>query len=290
MKIDRFLLADHGSPRRLANAITDQLPKQTIPVPIEEIAGELDITEIRFMETEGFEGGLIAFDDKSEGIILLNPKSSKQRQRFTIGHELGHFLIPTHTTDGNRNFSCTKEDLQASSSDKNASRREIEANLFSAELLMPEQYFKTDIRQFGEPDIEHIRSLAKRYNMSTESTARRYVELNDYTCAIVFSHQNNVRYSVKNESFPWLEPGKNDPLPKDSLSVSSRKQEGETSQWEEVKSNIWISDEKRRLPENILEQTLQQQGDHGITLLFLEQTETDEDDEETEWPEPTFGR
>jgi Zn-dependent peptidase ImmA (M78 family) len=287
--IDRFLLADHGSPRRLANAITDQLPPKTIPVPIHEIAKDLDIVDIRYFETDGFEGGLVAFEDKSEGTILVNGNSSEKRQRFTIGHELGHFLIPTHT--GKRGeFLCTKEDLRANRSSDITKRKEIEANQFSVELLMPEKYFRKDIRVFGEPDISNILTIAQKFNMSIESTARRYVELSDYHCAIVFSRQGRVRYHIKSESFPWLEPGKDCPIPTGSLSAVSSRSVGDTSQWEEVNSDIWISDDSKRYPEKVLEQTLLQQNDYRISLLFFEEIELDEDEEEEEWPEPTFSK
>ena len=43
-------------------------------------------------DTTSFEGALLTDPDKSQGIILCRPGVPGGRRRFTIGHELGHFL------------------------------------------------------------------------------------------------------------------------------------------------------------------------------------------------------
>jgi Zn-dependent peptidase ImmA (M78 family) len=65
-------------------------------VPVEEWARRLDIEEIAPLETQRFEGGFLTDENRSRGIILVNKEASEGRRRFTIGHELGHFLIMSH--------------------------------------------------------------------------------------------------------------------------------------------------------------------------------------------------
>jgi Zn-dependent peptidase ImmA (M78 family) len=96
MKIARMDLSDVGSPEGLMRQILKLEPNLPIPVPVEELAIQLDIERIAELETDGFEGGLITDDDRSTGIILVNRKAFKGRRRFTVGHELGHFLMRTH--------------------------------------------------------------------------------------------------------------------------------------------------------------------------------------------------
>src|SRR4051812_20077755 len=96
MTVSRIDLADAGSPEKLILEILKAEPDLPIPVPVEQLARQLDIADIKDLETDGFIGGLITNQQKSTGVILVNQDLRKERRRFTIGHELGHFLIPSH--------------------------------------------------------------------------------------------------------------------------------------------------------------------------------------------------
>jgi hypothetical protein len=85
-------LADHGSPERLAKCIHQQLADFAPPVPVERVAAEVGIEEI-CGEDASFESMLIADAGKRRGIIVYNRRGTVERHRFTIAHELGHFLI-----------------------------------------------------------------------------------------------------------------------------------------------------------------------------------------------------
>ena len=109
MNVTHMDLADAGSPDKIVQIILKSEPSLPIPVPIEELCVQLDITQIQPLTTEGFEGGLITDAEKSTGIILCNDSSPYQRRRFTIGHELGHFLIPSHVLPDNEKFLCSRD-------------------------------------------------------------------------------------------------------------------------------------------------------------------------------------
>ncbi len=63
---------------------------------IEDLARSINIIDILEMETEEFEGGLTTDPDKRKGVILYKGRTTGGRRRFTIAHEIGHFLIPWH--------------------------------------------------------------------------------------------------------------------------------------------------------------------------------------------------
>jgi hypothetical protein len=95
VELDRMAIEDVGAnPERLAQAIHDQLPGLQGAVPVYDIARALDIEEIRDEALSGFEGALITPPEKGTGSILVNATSPRQRRRYTVGHELGHFLNP----------------------------------------------------------------------------------------------------------------------------------------------------------------------------------------------------
>jgi Zn-dependent peptidase ImmA (M78 family) len=51
------------------------------------------------------------FPDRSSGTILVNESAGNRRRRFTIGHELGHFLLPWHTLRSGQGFLCSSKDM-----------------------------------------------------------------------------------------------------------------------------------------------------------------------------------
>ncbi len=151
------------------------------PVPVEKIArGEgAQIARHRF---EGWESGFILRDGR-QTIIGVNTRTSRRRQRFTIAHEIGHFLlhegalIVDHAVRVN-----WRDEVSGMATDT----EEIEANTFAAELLMPrefvinklEEYMKkigTTNRTMSHEDL--ITSLAREFDVSAEAMGYRLINL-----------------------------------------------------------------------------------------------------------------
>jgi Zn-dependent peptidase ImmA (M78 family) len=283
IKIDRMALDDAGGdPERIAAAVIAQIRDLAPPIPVEEIAYAADITEIQRTELTNYEGGLIAWDDKFEGKILVNCRSIPERQRYTIGHELGHFLNPWHQPPSEEGFRCTATDMvrtEARPGDR-ALQMEVEANIFAAELLLPRTLFLRDLRTRAGLDLEHIVQLAGRYAVSKEATGRRYVALQNEPCAIVFSRNGLIRYSGRNQEFPFLDIQPGQPVPAQSLAARRDGLQGVVSDWSDVDGGIWLSQPRGR---RVCEQTLAQREGYRVTLLALADEELDEDcDEERE--------
>src|ERR1051326_1475569 len=131
--LDRVALEDVSlEPQKLAEWILGQIAYQHGQVPIAKIAYALGITEIRAERLTNLEGTLITTPERSHGAILVNSTSSPQRRRYTVGHELGHYLNPYHAEAGDKDRSCSKQDLSANFvAGVDAHRRqEVEANRF----------------------------------------------------------------------------------------------------------------------------------------------------------------
>ena len=278
--LDLIELDGKATPEALAAEIIRQNPEISVPVPIEEIAKRAGILEIQPLRSEAFEGMLLANAEKSEGVVFVNQDRPRQRQRFTIGHEVGHFLLPWHRNmkDGSLKFECTAEDMHASRSGKLDARTdwEVEANEFSAEILMPRLIFKKHMKRKDEPNLEHVRDLALLFDTSIEATARRYVALSDYPIAMVFAKGKQVRHAWKGPEFPYfLDVKKGSSLPKGSSSALES-EEDSISDFASVESYWWInSDRARRPPDYILEQTLFQRDGYRVTILHVETEEED---------------
>lgn len=291
MTVDADLLmelADCGSPERLLRVVLARRPSWKPPVPLEEFAASVGIQEIKPLTSEGFEGALITDDAKSRGIILFNARSATQRRRFTIGHECGHFLIPSHRGDQQ----CTSKDMKQVRQNGEREHRESEANAFAAGLLMPTPWFEKEMGRLGGADVAHVRTLARIFDTSLEATANRYVDLTDDCCAFVFSKDGVIRYARGSQDFPRLCVKARDSLPPGCASAELRAPSAGVSGWSEIDGETWLHEGSRRLPQ-VLEQSMEQANGYRLTLLFIDAEEAAEEesdeDEDDSW-RPRFRR
>lgn len=102
-------------------------------VDVELIARHLSIKLI-YAQYEGDVSGFLAYND-DDVVIGINSLHNEKRQRFTIGHEIGHFML--HGREFNfvdhKPMILHRDARTSLGSDK----KEVEANQFAAELLMP---------------------------------------------------------------------------------------------------------------------------------------------------------
>ena len=127
---------------------------------------------------EDMSGFLVREDpDSGETIIGVNRHHSPVRRRFTVAHELGHFLLG-HKGDWHvDNVTLSFRDENSSTGEH---EHEIEANQFAAALLMPKDWIEQDVFR-GEVDISddsQLRQLAKRYRVSAQAMTFRVANLN----------------------------------------------------------------------------------------------------------------
>ena len=121
---------------------------------IEEIAKVVGIKEINFLSNIEFEGALLANAGKTQGIIACNAKANDERKRFTIAHELGHFLIPTHS----HNITCISSSISYENR-KTFINKEQEANCFASNILVPQYFLKEELKKIKYFDLEDVCNL-----------------------------------------------------------------------------------------------------------------------------------
>ena len=276
LAVDRSEMADTAQPIRLAEILVDQLRPQLptlLPLPVEAVALACGILEIRTLETDGFEGGLIQDDVKKHGYILVKAGRHESRTRFTVAHELGHFVNLRHVAPpGQAQLLCTKEHLQASGGTLTDKRlgMEAQANEFAANVLMPKTVLASQPFMQGSPELGRILKLQELCNVSKEAAARRYAELHGADFAVVFSKDGKLlSYPVKGGDFPWLDvrPGQ---MPfRDTLTRTFSGEEHALSEQEETDPAWWLSDTDRPRWE-LWEEVLIQRDGYRMTLLVGE--------------------
>lgn len=296
MQIDRMDLDSCRTPEAIITEILRQVPNISIPVPIEELAQAVDITDIQRLETTNFEGGLITQPERRDGMILVNSSGSIQRQRYTIGHELGHYLMVSHqpATPGGA-FMCSNADMTIRKADRDnrAAKMELEANRFSAGMLMPLSHFRPDMLAQGAPDLGHIFELADRYNTSREATGIHYTSYHEEPCALVLSKDGVLRRIYRPSRFPFIDAAIGRQLPVTSYTSRLGRQ---ATGWGEVDGGTWLAGGGASRTQ-LKEQAHRGSGGWVYTLLVLEQGfDIEFDDEEPvmdvldRFNQPTFRR
>jgi len=119
--------------------------------------------------------GFLLREDKHT-IIGVNNLHPRRRQNFTVAHELGHLrLHPTGSfVDHKLSFY-----FRDSKSGQAIDRREIDANQFAADLLMPEKYLRPYLHgknvDLGDEDL--LESIARKFEVSTQALSFRLINL-----------------------------------------------------------------------------------------------------------------
>ena len=137
------------------------------PVPVERIA-KAEGAQVRFAPLDDELSGMVYVKD-GVPIIGVNSLHHPNRQRFTIAHECGHLILHrvqiTKEVHVDKEFSMLRRSAESSAGTNDI---EIEANLFAAELLMPESFLT---QEFGDEslDIENensVNAIAKIFRVS----------------------------------------------------------------------------------------------------------------------------
>ena len=206
MSVSRVDLDGAGSPEAIVSRILKLELGLTLPVPIEKLCASLDIVSIADLETEGFEAALITDELKSHGAILVAKGRTRQRRRFSIAHELGHFLIPAHMPPSNGQFLCSADQLRllTQRDQDRRSRMEVEANRFAALLLMPPPLLRARLRERWQPQLEQLVGLADMFDVSRDAMARAYAEHHDEPVAVLIWRDGRLVRCYRSATMPWL--------------------------------------------------------------------------------------
>lgn len=153
-----------------AEEVLRKLNIKTLPVPVEDIAGKLQIRISRAPNGE-FSGMLLR--KGGHALIGVNSNEPPLRQRFTIAHELGHFFLHPEK-DAFVDYRDNKKGVMRTP-------REKHANMFAAALLMPRKTLLKDFKTIADDDgfsEEDLTTLARKYEVSEDAMRFRLINLN----------------------------------------------------------------------------------------------------------------
>ena len=170
---------------------------------LEAILPELGLT-LHHRNARSYEGVLLRFKGIPRGYIVLSTcVRENSRRRFTLAHEIGHYVLPDQQELCQP---CMKAQIE--SWDDGLPKVEIDANRFSAEILMP----RSVIRTREMPTFECIQEVARACDTSLTASAYRHAELSSFRVAVVWSKGGRIRWHKGSEEFyRWVRKGALDP-------------------------------------------------------------------------------
>lgn len=155
----------------------------------------------------GAEGRVMCTNEFS--IITINSNiKSESKKRFTLAHEFGHYELHRKY---NKIFNCDENDLMEWY-DKTDKGKEVEANHFAAELLMPEELFYKYSRA-EKFSLDFISHLSNEFKTSITATSLRFAEKGNDPILLVCSQNGKIKWFKRHEKFPFtnIEVGKDVP-------------------------------------------------------------------------------
>jgi Zn-dependent peptidase ImmA (M78 family) len=150
----------------------------TPPVNLMALAGRLRIEVYLSGSMADEESGVIRYESSSQKYkVYVNEKHSAKRKRFTLAHEIAHFVCDQDYLEQNGEIVESKKYARQDAFLNRASGlasnsdmvwRDIRANKFAAELLMPSCSFIEMWKKY-----ETIEELAEKFNVSLHAAKVR---------------------------------------------------------------------------------------------------------------------
>ena len=175
-------------------------------IDLEAIAWYLGAT-VKIRPLDGCEARIVGAGDRA--VITINAASAFVRQRFSIGHEIGHWC-----NHRGRTLVCRAEDIGGHAS--SGFLLERQADSFASDLLMPGYILRPYLLQSKALNFDLIREVARQFTTSLAATAIRLVEHGAWPAILVCHGQSGRKWFTRNRAVPeiWF--------PGNDLNVESR--------------------------------------------------------------------
>ena len=235
-------------------------------IDLEAIAWHLGV-RIKYCQLDGCEARIIGHRDHA--IIRVSSSSRSRRQRFSVGHELGHW----HHHRG-RILICRSEDI--GNCKQETPQFERAADAYAADLLLPRYLFGPVSRQYAKASFRTVRELGNLFDTSLTATAIRLVGSRHSPTMLVCHSPEGRKWFVRSTDIPerWF--------PREDLDSESYAfdllfgQTQEESHPSLIGADAWFDREEAQRYE-LHEHSVRTASDEILTLLILTDDEMLED-------------
>ena len=158
-----------------ADRLVQNLALDSLPIDVHQVAASLGLQLVFENLGRGVSGLLVSISGRA--FVCVQKSDHQNRQRFTIAHEIGHFVLRhqfeygEHVHVDKGNFISQRGARSAAGVDE----REIEANQFAVCLLMPPRLLRDEVARFaGVPVLDdQVSELSRMFRVSEQAMTIR---------------------------------------------------------------------------------------------------------------------
>jgi hypothetical protein len=196
----------------------------------------------------------------NNALITVDSGSLRARQRFSAGHELGHWMHDR----GKASFSC--DESQFANEWSAVSNAESRANRYASDLLLPVALFKPRAAAYREMNFDTVRELTGVFTTSLTATAIRLAEHGPLPTMLASYWNGNRQWFVRGSGVPeQLWPSKT--LQKNTYAYDLSRGVADHELQGEVPANAWF-DHEMADDHYLIEHSLRSNRGDVISLLW----------------------
>lgn len=243
-------------------------------VDLDKLAEELKLSIVE-VDSKSFDGALLRSSRSASGRILLRRGMREVgRRRFTIAHEIGHYVL-----HGAPQQPCAPRVIEGWKEGQPVPERE--ADTFASELLLP----FVEVTQYVNrrwPSMQVISDTSEHFGSSMMAASRRFCDVATQACAVVWSSQRQIRWFHPSPSFAHFIPVGSH-VGFDSLAYRVYEGQSAPTEMEDVPAEAWIKSSWLRDDAVVSEQSLSMPFYEGCLSLIwvrrpIEEKPTAEDE------------
>jgi len=172
-------------------------------IDLEAIAWTLG-ARVRYRPLDSCEARIVGNGDRA--VITVNDRSHPRRQRFSVGHELGHWRYHR-----GRLLVCQADDIGRGGEGRPLPERT--ADNFAAQLLMPGYLFDPIARSHPKLTFQTVRILSDIFDTSLTATAIRLAESRHTPVVLVCHSPQGRKWFARSPDVPdrWFPRDNLDP-------------------------------------------------------------------------------
>lgn len=254
-------MAINNPAQRAENLIDELSIVSPCDIDVEAIAFDSGI-EVLYEALTGCEATLVGFGGKA--IATISPSSSRGRERFSVAHEIGHWLLHR-----GKSFRCRADDMvQNYSADI---QREKEADAFASHLLMPTSIFQPAIKAIDKPGLHHLQQIAGQFEVSLQAVSIRLATLDTLPVIVACYTKAGLKWQIKASHVPkrwWLRSQLDD----DSFAYDVLSEGKLCNNLGKQPAEVWFENDDADEYE-VLEHSMPSANGQVLVLLYLNDSE-----------------
>lgn len=208
---------------------------------------------------DGCEARIVGVNDKA--IITVNSLSQFERNRFSVGHEIGHW-----NKHRGKTLICRKEEI--GNAKKDSKLIEQEADSFASNLLLPNYILKRYLESHKKLTLETVKNIKEIFQTSLSATAIALVERGKWPAMLICNGKHGRKWFTRYHSLTkkWF-PKKEIDAQSSALEILYGDERYQQNP-KKIDARYWF-DDMDAYGQNLYEQSVKISNDEILTLLIF---------------------